>query len=42
MHVEEVGVSGLMEVYEGVSIYDAFVHENALNCYKFVSPMILG
>lgn len=42
LHVEEVGVNGLIQVYEGVSIYDAFVHENAMNCYKFVSPMILG
>ena len=42
LHIEEVGVAGLIQLYEGVSIYDAFVHENAMNCYKFVAPLILG
>lgn len=42
LHVEEDGIAGLTQLYEGVSTYDAFIHSTAMNCYKFVAPMILG
>lgn len=42
LHIEEVGIAGLIQLYEGVSTYDAFVHGNAMNCYKLITPMILG
>lgn len=42
IHIEEDGLTGLTQLYPGVSVYDAFVHDTAMNCYKFISPMILG
>lgn len=29
-------------MYEGVSLYDAFIYNNARNCYLYTSPLVLG
>lgn len=42
MHIEETGTSDLTQLYGGVSIYDAFIHRSAMNCYMFKAPLILG
>ena len=42
LHIEEDGINGLPVLYGGVSLYDAFVHNHAMNCYQFTTPMLLG
>jgi hypothetical protein len=33
---------GLTNLYQGISYYDAFVYDSAMNCYKFDSPLARG
>ena len=42
LHIEEDGTLGLPNLYMGINKYDAFVHNNAMNCYQYTSPMLLG
>lgn len=42
LHIEEDGTLGLSNLYMGINKYDAFVHNNAMNCYQYSSPMLLG
>lgn len=42
IHTEEEGVDGLMTLYEGVPIIDAFLYEGSKNCYQFRSSNLVG
>lgn len=42
LHVEEDGILGLPQVYNGVSYYDALLHYQAMNCYQYRAPADLN
>lgn len=42
IHIEEDGIKGLEQLYSGVVVYDAFVHQGSMNCYVYDSGVVLG